>query len=40
MRVFDVAYAVGIDDPAYFTHVFVKYIGMSPKEYKAKQIAS
>jgi two-component system, response regulator YesN len=39
MRVFEVAYAVGIDDPTYFTHVFVKYVGMSPKEFKTRQIA-
>ncbi|WP_278245001.1 AraC family transcriptional regulator [Ruminiclostridium papyrosolvens] len=31
------AYAVGIEDPAYFTHVFTKYTGMSSKEYKLKQ---
>lgn len=33
-KVFEVACAVGIEDPAYFTHVFTKYTGMSPKEYK------
>lgn len=33
-KVFEVACAVGIEDPAYFTHVFTKYAGMSPKEYK------
>lgn len=33
-KVFEVASAVGIEDPAYFTHVFTKYIGMSPKEFK------
>lgn len=33
-KVFEVACAVGIEDPAYFTHVFSKYTGMSPKEYK------
>jgi two-component system, response regulator YesN len=33
-KVFEVAGAVGIEDPAYFTHVFTKYTGMSPKEYK------
>lgn len=35
-KVFEVACAVGIEDPAYFTHVFTKYTGMSPKEYKSK----
>lgn len=33
-KVYEVAGAVGIEDPAYFTHVFTKYTGMSPKEYK------
>lgn len=33
-KVFEVAEAVGIETPAYFTHVFSKYTGMSPKEYK------
>lgn len=36
-KVFEVACAVGIEDPAYFTHVFTKYAGMSPKEFKLKQ---
>lgn len=35
-KVFEVAIAVGIEDPAYFTHVFTKYSGVSPKEYKSK----
>lgn len=38
-KVFEVACAVGIEDPAYFTHVFTKYTGMSPKEYKASNIS-
>ncbi len=33
-KVFEVACSVGIEDPAYFTHVFTKYTGVSPKEYK------
>ncbi|WP_198524690.1 helix-turn-helix transcriptional regulator [Paenibacillus phocaensis] len=33
-KVFEVAVAVGIETPAYFTHVFTKYTGMSPREYK------
>lgn len=37
-KVFEVACAVGIEDPAYFTHVFTKYAGMSPKEFKACDI--
>lgn len=38
-KVFEVACAVGIEDPAYFTHVFTKYTGMSPKEYKSSSIS-
>lgn len=34
-KVLEVASAVGIDTPAYFTHVFTKYTGVSPKKYKA-----
>ncbi|ASA20686.1 response regulator [Paenibacillus donghaensis] len=33
-KVYEVGEAVGIETPAYFTHVFSKYTGMSPKEYK------
>lgn len=35
-RIFEVGMEVGIEDPAYFTHVFTKYCGCSPKEYKSK----
>lgn len=35
-KIFEVAAEVGIEDPAYFTHVFEKYTGISPKEYKSK----
>lgn len=34
-KIFEVACAVGIEDPAYFTHVFTRYTGMSPKEFKS-----
>jgi two-component system, response regulator YesN len=37
-RVFEIAALVGIEDPAYFTHVFTKLVGMSPKEYKTTNI--
>jgi Response regulator containing CheY-like receiver domain and AraC-type DNA-binding domain len=33
-KVFEVSTAVGIDSPAYFTHVFTKYTGSSPKTFK------
>lgn len=35
-KIFEVGIEVGIEDPAYFTHVFTKYCGCSPKEYKSK----
>ena len=36
LQIFEVAALVGIDDPAYFSHLFKKYTGLSPKEYKYK----
>lgn len=33
----EVGSMVGINDPAYFTHVFTKYVGQSPKTYSQKQ---
>jgi two-component system response regulator YesN len=35
-KIFEVASSVGIEDPAYFTHVFTKYCGQSPSEYQGK----
>jgi len=35
-KVFEVALEVGIENPAYFTHVFKKYTGISPKEYRLR----
>ncbi|MEG0542319.1 MAG: AraC family transcriptional regulator, partial [Angelakisella sp.] len=32
----EVGSMVGINDPAYFTHVFTKYVGQSPKTYSQK----
>jgi len=34
LRISEVANEVGFDDPAYFTHVFIKYTGSSPKDYR------
>ena len=34
MFVYEVAENVGIDDSAYFSELFKKYIGVSPKNYK------
>lgn len=33
-RIFEVAIAVGIDNPTYFTHVFTKHTGISPAKYR------
>lgn len=32
----EVGYRVGIEDPAYFTNVFTKYAGTSPKNYRSQ----
>lgn len=37
-KIFEVAVSVGIEDATYFTHVFTKYVGMSPKEYKSMNV--
>ena len=29
----DIAILVGFDDPGYFTSVFRKFVGMTPREY-------
>ncbi|MZQ81110.1 response regulator [Paenibacillus sp. 5J-6] len=36
LKIFEVARGVGIEDPAYFTHVFTKYTGVSPRAFKEK----
>lgn len=36
IKVFEVGAAIGIEDPAYFTHVFTKFAGLSPREFKSK----
>lgn len=33
-KIFEIAHAVGIDDPTYFTHIFAKYTGVSPSGYR------
>lgn len=33
-RIYEISEAVGFDDTGYFSKVFKKYAGMSPKEYK------
>ena len=37
-KISEVGYSVGIDDPAYFTHVFSKYTGKSPSEYRIYKV--
>jgi len=34
IQIFEVAALVGIEDPAYFSHLFKKHTGLSPKEFK------
>jgi YesN/AraC family two-component response regulator len=36
VKISEVAYAVGYNDPRYFTATFKKEIGMSPMEYMEK----
>ena len=33
-KIYEVSNAVGFEDAKYFTHVFAKYTGMSPRQYK------
>lgn len=33
-KLFEISEKVGFEDPAYFTNVFIKYIGMSPSAYR------
>lgn len=35
-KVYEVGEMVGIEEPSYFTHVFMKYEGYSPSEYLSK----
>lgn len=35
-KVYEVARMVGIEDPAYFTHVFLKYEGINPSDYSGR----
>ncbi|WP_233500748.1 helix-turn-helix domain-containing protein [Paenibacillus antibioticophila] len=40
MKVFEVAQAVGFNDSNYFTHMFNKIAGLSPKEYRKRTSAT
>jgi AraC-like DNA-binding protein len=35
MRISEIAFAVGFNDPYYFSRIFKKKIGMSPKDFRA-----
>ena len=38
IKLYDICYAVGYSDPSYFSKVFKKYTGLSPKQYKENQV--
>ena len=38
MRTSDVAYAVGYNDPHYFSYLFKKNTGMSPRDYRKEKV--
>ncbi|HRP57392.1 AraC family transcriptional regulator [Agriterribacter sp.] len=38
LRVKEISYELGIDDPYYFTRMFTKVMGMSPNTYREKRI--
>ncbi len=38
LKVWEIAFELGIDDPYYFTRMFTKVMGLSPKNYKEKRI--
>lgn len=34
MKIYEISLKVGVEDPAYFTRLFIKRIGMSPSDYR------
>lgn len=38
LNISEVAYAVGYNDPKYFTRLFNKYFGQSPKDYQSSEV--
>jgi two-component system response regulator YesN len=39
MRLSDIAMEIGYNEPNYFSHVFRKVEGITPKEYRARETA-
>lgn len=39
LKLFEIAEKVGFDEPAYFTRIFTKVMGLSPSEYRAKEVS-
>ena len=39
MRLTDIAMEIGYNEPNYFSHVFRKTVGMTPKEYRQRHTA-
>ena len=37
MKLSDIALEIGYNEPNYFSHVFRKTVGMTPKEYRSKK---
>ena len=37
MKLNQICYKLGIDDPYYFSRLFTKIMGMSPRNYRALQ---
>lgn len=38
MKIIQISYKLGIDDSYYFSRLFTKTIGISPKKYREKRI--
>lgn len=36
LKIYEIAASIGIDDTTYFSHLFKKYMGMSPKSYQER----
>lgn len=38
MKLFEIATKTGFNEPAYFSRIFTKIIGMSPSEYRRREV--